>query len=112
MLAKNRRIKKELFQTIFQKGSHFQSSCLALKTIPKLCPKSSFAFIVSAGMIKKAVARNKLKRRARAIIFKTLSSLKEGHCVVFIFKKGSQNLSFKEMESEMVGLLRKAKLLH
>lgn len=69
------------------------------------------AFIVSSAVSKKAVIRNLLKRRARAIILKYLKYFIAPIFIIFIFKKSSLSLSFNELEKEIVSGLKKAGIL-
>ncbi|MHA1747421.1 MAG: ribonuclease P protein component [Promethearchaeota archaeon] len=111
MLNKNRRINKALFKKIFKKGRRFQSLNLSLAALYVPGIKSAFAFVVPERAVKKAVARNKLKRRARAIIYKNQPLLQEEIASVFFFKKGAEKLSFQILEKEMVRLLERAGIL-
>jgi ribonuclease P protein component len=60
--------------------------------------------------IGKAVVRNKVKRRMRAITALYVKSLLGCQCV-FIAKKGIENLSYDELHAEMKRLYKKAGLI-
>lgn len=60
-------------------------------------------FVVSKSVFKKAVERNLLKRRARAIT----QSFKPKKTLTFFFKKGVKDLSYKALKEEMINLLSK-----
>jgi ribonuclease P protein component len=62
-------------------------------------------FVVSKGVLKKAVDRNLLKRRARAIA----RDYKPKKTLTFFFKKGVKDLSYKSLKEEMKLLLSKVK---
>jgi ribonuclease P protein component len=72
---------------------------------------SKFAFVVSRRVALKAVERNKLKRRARAVIRKMLPDIKPHFAGIFFLKKESAKLSFQELEQSARGVLRKARIL-
>ena len=114
MLPSSQRIHRRDFKDIFKKGRFWQSSNLSLVTLKKEDPtlnKSKFAFSASKNVAKKAVARNKLRRRGYSAIRNLMTRVKPSFLAVFIFKKGSDGLSFKEIEKEVVFLLQKSRLL-
>lgn len=84
---------------------------LSLKITKGEEESARFAFVVSAKTAKNAVDRNKLKRRARYIAAKLLPSFKRGIAVIFFFKKGSEKLSFKDLEKEVADICKKAGIL-
>ena len=111
MLPKIQRVKKELFPIIFKKGRGWRLDFFSLSIFPLAGQKSSFAFIVSNKMAKKAVLRNKIKRRMRAVIAKHLSEIKEGYAAVFVLKSPPGHAAFKDIEDNICQLLKKAKIL-
>ncbi len=113
MLPAQRRINKSLFDQIIKRGSFVQTPLLSLSFLPSPLAAigSRLAIVVSTKMLKKAVDRNKLKRRGRHAIYKNLQRLKDGFLGVFFFKKGMSGLSFKELEETMLKLLQQANLL-
>ncbi|MCX6713963.1 MAG: ribonuclease P protein component [Candidatus Vogelbacteria bacterium] len=118
MLPKNRRINKQYFAEILPKSRSFGSKNFTLKVSPLkpdnkliLDNKSRFAFVVSGKMFKKAVDRNLIKRRFRAIIAKNLVEIKDGYFLIFISQKTVLSLKFKDLEQEVTFLLRKNKFL-
>ncbi|NOY35507.1 MAG: ribonuclease P protein component [bacterium] len=111
MLPKKHRINKEMFKKVFPSGRSVHSGLISLKITKGEEENARFAFVVSAKTAKKAVDRNKLKRRARHIAAKLLPSFKRGVTVIFFFKKGSEKLDFKELEKEMANICKKAGIL-
>jgi ribonuclease P protein component len=101
MLPKKHRINKKIFEEILKKGKIFSSDCLYIKTLPISEKHSIFAFVVSSKVAKKAVERNKLKRRARHIIKKMLPKIEKGLGVIIFFKKGVEKMTFSELEKEI-----------
>lgn len=65
-----------------------------------------FAFVVSARLSKKAVVRNKIKRRLIEGIRELLPEIKNGD-YLFYAKKGALNKSFREIASELRRFLAK-----
>ncbi len=111
MLARKHRINKSLFKEILAKGKNYNSDLISLKTAPCAGSNPLFGFVVSKKTAKKAVTRNKLKRRGRYIVKKYLSSFKKGAANIIFFKKGSETLKFSELEEKMLELFKKAKIL-
>ena len=108
MLSKTNRIPRSLFKDALL-GSRFLASpffTLRYKTTTK--PEKRFSFVVSKEVSKKAVERNLIRRRGYSIINTNLKNIKSGINCAFRTKKGVIKLSFKELEGEVVGLLKKA----
>ena len=114
MLPKPGRINKNLFDLVMKEGSSVYSPILSLHSIswPQDEPmKSLFAFVVPVKFIKTAVSRNKLKRRGRQIVSKSLTKIKKSYLGIFFFKPEALTLAFKNLEEEMLKLLNRAGLL-
>jgi ribonuclease P protein component len=111
MLPRKYRINRQLFKEIFAKGKSFHSDLIFLKIADLADKNSCFTFVVPIKTVKKAVRRNKIKRRARAIIYKNLSLFKNGVGAIFFFKKGSEKLNFSELEKEIITISQKSKIL-
>ncbi len=107
MLSEERRLSKELIKKTLRGGKSAHGQNVSLKYFAAPPKLSAFAFIISAKKIKSAVFRNKLKRRGRAIIFKILPRLKEGHSILFFFKEKSYKMKFSELETEIKKLLQR-----
>lgn len=75
-------------------------------TVP-LC----YAMVVSGKVASRAIDRNRLKRRGRAILQKLKPRLLQGSMGAFFFKKPALAKSFALLESDMTQLLVKAGLL-
>ncbi len=101
MLAKKHRINKEIFEKIIKRGKIFSSDHFYVKTLPLPGKNSVFTFVVSSKVSKKAVERNKIKRRARHIIKKMMPKVENGLGMIFFFKKGAEKMVFSELEKEI-----------
>jgi len=110
MLPKKYRIDKKLFKEVLLRGKSYHLESLSLKTFSWAGKNPLFAFVVSKKTAKKAVARNKLKRRGRYIARKNLDSFKKETANIIFFKKGSETLKFSELEEKMIELFRKTKI--
>jgi len=112
MLSKKNKIKRAYFPSNSKKGIVFQSvyASLSLQKQTKE-PLIKFSFVVSSKVSKKAVLRNKLKRRGYYVIKKFLPSIKPGYFVVFFLKKDIVGIPFVDFEKQILFLLNKAKLI-
>lgn len=68
-------------------------------------------FIIPGKIIKKAVSRNKIRRRAREILRKKEGQIKIGNDLTFIFKKGAEEQAYDKLEKEISGALEKKGLI-
>lgn len=71
-------------------------------------PSSEAKLVISVSkkVAKKAVTRNKIKRRVRAVFRNIISRLKTGTYLI-VAKIGSENIKGKELENELLKLLAK-----
>ena len=112
MLTKINRLKKEKdFEKIFKKGKSFKNGFLILKIVSNDLEESRFGFIVSQKVSKKAVLRNKVKRRLRDIIQKNIVKIKKGVDIVLIVLPGLEKKSFLETKETLDTLLKKTGLV-
>lgn len=72
---------------------------------------SRFAVITSSSFSKKAVLRNKTKRRIKAVILKKINLFSDGLAVFIYPQKKVLDLAFKEIEKELFSLFEKAKIV-
>ena len=107
-LPKKRRLKRPFVEKALKQGKRISSRYLSLVYFENSSCLSSFAFIVPSAVSKKAVLRNRLKRRARAIVRGLLERIKEGYGVVIFFKKGSEQIKFSQIKEEIEFLFKKA----
>lgn len=111
MLPSKHRITKKSFKDVLSRGKTFHSDYIYVKIAPISADPSIFTCVVSLKVSKKAVERNKLKRRARYIIRKVMPEIKKAQGIIVFFRKGSEKLNFQELEREIIGIFKKAKIL-
>jgi len=110
MLPKRNKLKKKKdFETTFKHGKGFRQGFLYLKIIKNNLDTSRFGFVISKKFSKKAVIRNKTKRRLSEIIKTKLSEIKKGMDVIIVVMPGAEN-DFQELEQITDKLFKKAKL--
>jgi len=113
MLSKiNRLTKKKDFEKVFREGEKFIVDCILLKKIKNNFCFSRFGFIVSTKVSKKAVLRNKVRRRLRNIVSKKLEKIQKGIDVVLVALSGSENKTFQELEQVLEEVFQKAKIIN
>ena len=111
MLPRKRRLKKEFIEKVLKQGRFIAGRNISLKYFCIPGQASAFGFVVSSKIAKSAVVRNKLKRRGRAIVSKFIPFIGEGNLALVFFNEGGMKLKFKDLESEMAGLFKRAGIL-
>lgn len=111
MLPKENRLKrKKDIENVWKHGKSQRFNSLLLKAVKNNLAKTRFAFIVSVKVAKKAVKRNKLKRRLREIIRKKLPQIKPGFDVIISALVGLTEKNFQQLEEIVDKLLEKTAL--
>ena len=109
--AKNRLTKEGDFKRVYTSGRSFFSSSIRLKTLPNHLAVSRAAVVVSTKVSKKATKRNKLKRQLREIIRLNFKKLNSGHDIVVSVQPQALKIDFEQLEKDLLGLLKKARIL-
>ncbi len=108
MLAKQNRIrKKKDFDFVFKKGASLKGSFFLTKIAKNKLGISRFGFIVSGKVSKKAVERNKIKRRASESVRRNFERIRNGLDVVFIALPKARTADYKDIEGDILNLLKK-----
>jgi len=111
MLIKEKRIKKRKeFEVIFKDSKSLRDNLFILKVAKNNLQISRFGFIVSQKVSKKAVVRNKVRRRLVATIKATEKNIKEGNDIVFIALSGIEKKEFSEIKRAVNNALIKARV--
>lgn len=110
MLAKPNRLKNRVEIASVARARGFKDDFLTLKMQKNNSPDSRFAFVISSKSLKKATARNLVKRRAREIIRKNLSNIEHGYDILFIFSSNAAKLDYLELEKELITAMRAQKI--
>jgi ribonuclease P protein component len=102
VLSKENRLKnKKDFDNVFKKGRRVKGDFLFLKILENNLDASRFAFVVGLKISKKAVIRNKIKRRLRYIVREKFSDIRKGIDVMIITLPGIENQDFKTMKNSL-----------
>ena len=106
----NRLLQEKDFKRVSREGRYFRGNQLALKKARSVLAFSRFAFVISAKVSKKAVIRNKIRRRLREILRPQLNQVKPGFDVMVLVSPFAKDFDFKELKDSLNSLLKKAGL--
>lgn len=107
---KNRLKKKKEIKRVFQEGKRYKEDFLVLKLTRNNFDVSRFVFIISQKVAKKAVLRNKIKRRLGESVRNKLFEIKIGFDAAIIVQPGFEDKNFQDIEKNVESLFKKAKL--
>ncbi len=112
MLSRENRLKKKKdFQEVFKKGRGIKEDFLFLKASRNETKISRFGIIVTKKASKKAVIRNKIKRKIGEAVRKNMPQIKKGWDGIFIVSQSLGQEELVKIEKVTMRLLRKTKLL-
>lgn len=112
MLSKEYRLSdKKDIEWVFKKGYSCSHQYIRLKMARNRKKNPRFAFVVSNAVSKRAVIRNKIRRRMRAIIFQNLSKIKENFDVTIMASPQALHKNYKEIQQTLQELLLKSRLI-
>ena len=107
---KNRLSKKKDFDKVFKKGKSSFDGLLGVKMLKNEQEFTRFGIIVSSKVSKKAVIRNKIKRRIRNIIAKNYNSGADAKNVVIISLPKILGKKYNEIEKSLGAHFKKLKI--
>jgi ribonuclease P protein component len=111
MLARiNRLVKTKDIERTFKRGRSFFGKNLGVKIASNELKVNRFTIVISTKVSKKAVVRNKIKRRLRDILRLESSYFKTGHDLIIITLPTVVEMTQLELKSEIVKTLQRAKL--
>lgn len=112
MLPKLNRLKKKKdFKKVFKSGKGVNLNFIVLKFNKNGLKNSRFGFIVSSKVSKKAVVRNKIKRRLRESVKRKIDDVKGGLDIVLITFPALKNKDFQEIDKIVEKLFKRAGIL-
>lgn len=106
MLKKKQRLSRSDFSQLLRKGKRFHDTYLTLVSLVSTSTKCGL--VVSKKTAKKAVERNLLRRRVYSVLGDNLSKIENRHIAV-LTKKNITDLSFPELEKELLHALDELK---
>ncbi|PIP33761.1 ribonuclease P protein component [Candidatus Falkowbacteria bacterium CG_4_10_14_0_2_um_filter_48_10] len=111
MLPKIARIrKKKAHEAIYQHGQRVSGRFLRIIILANNLSFNRFGFVVGAKISKKAVMRNKIKRRLRALVAEKNSSWLQGYDFLFLAFPASQDQKSQALSQDLTVLLRRLKI--
>jgi ribonuclease P protein component len=112
MLPQENRLKrKKEFEAVFKGGRIVRGNNFFLKFLANGTDKTKVGFVVSKKISKKAVERNKVKRRLREAIRLKKKEIKQGFSIIIMTTPSIKGLTFKEIQKEADILLEKGGLV-
>lgn len=109
MLPNIYRLRQEKdIKALFARGKSVFDIVLGIKFKRNNFSHSRFAVVVGSKISKRAVVRNLIKRRLRAVLEKHLEDFRPGFDVIILVKEGVTKRAFVDLESELLGLLERA----
>jgi ribonuclease P protein component len=109
--AANRLKDRADFTIVRERGRRWRSDLLILNAMQRTPDgPSRFGFVVSR-RIGKAVVRNRVKRRLRAVMRRRIAEMARGYDVIFIARPGAGEASYADLADAVLVLLRLARLI-
>ncbi|MFH1423419.1 MAG: ribonuclease P protein component [Candidatus Nealsonbacteria bacterium] len=108
----NRLKKKKDFEYVFKQGRGLKEGFLSLKFARNSLGLTRFGFVVGQKVSRKAVVRNKVKRRLREIAKSSLGDIKKGFDVVIIVSKGAERGTKEDTAAIFNYLFKTGRLLN
>jgi len=113
MLSREYKLKKDNdFKKVFEKGKSYRDDFIKIRFLKNGLEITRFGIVVSSKISKKAVARNRIKRRLEEIIHSRLDQVKSGFDIVILFEPKVVDKNYKQIEEAFVNLVEKAKLIN
>jgi len=101
-LAKKYRLKKRKdFEAVKKKGKLISGPLFSLLVLKEKSTESKFAFIVSKKIDKRAVVRNKIRRRLAEAVRQILPKISANLKVVFLAKPNLKEAKFEDIIREL-----------
>ena len=94
------------FRVLFRLGHRRETNLFRLTALPNHLPYSRFAFIAPKTVDKRAVARNRLRRRCREWTRAHFSSPTHGMDIAIFFKQEAGRATKKEFYHSLTDLFR------
>ncbi|MEA2064727.1 MAG: ribonuclease P protein component [Patescibacteria group bacterium] len=112
MLAKKYCLKgKANFEKVFKQGSKCFIELFGIRMLKNNLGYSRFGIIISSKISKKAVVRNKIKRRISEIFRLNLKNFRSGFDVIIICRKPILEVTYQDIEKEILSSTKKLRLM-
>ena len=112
MLPRKYKLKKDNdFKRIFNNGKYGQEGFIKIKSLENDLEISRFSFIVGLKVSKKAVLRNKIKRRLEEVVHSVFQQIESGFDIIVFIDKIILEKKYTEIEENLINLLKKSKII-
>jgi len=112
MLPRKYKLKKDNdFKKVFKQGKNYQQEFIKIRVLKNNSAYSRFGLIIGLKISKKAVERNRIKRRLEEIVRLKLKQIKPGFDIVVLVNPEIIERNYQEIEKTLISLLKKAKLV-
>lgn len=112
MLLRKYKLKKDNdFKKVFKDGIYKQNGFIKIKFLKNNLDISRFSFIVGLKISKKAIQRNKIKRRLEEIIRLNFKKIITGFDIIILVEKEIIEKEHIEIEEKLIDLLKKSKII-
>lgn len=98
------------FKKVYKKGKNYWNRNLILYIMENDLNHTRIGFSVTK-KIGNSVVRNKTRRRLKEICRQNLNNIREGYDIIFIPKKNVVDITYGDLKSAMLHILRKSNLL-
>ena len=102
--------KKSDFEKVAKLGQPFFSQELGFKLAKNSLKYNRYGVVVNLKVDKRAVARNKIRRRIREIIKLNNPNLKQDYDIMILTRESVKKLSYAEINKKLFYFFRKANL--
>jgi len=107
----NRLVLKKDFDRVWKQGRAFFVPAIGVKVVRNGLAVSRFGFVVATTISKRAVDRNRIKRRWRGFIARELANIPAGLDITIMARPPIMQLTRKESEQVLIDVLRRARIL-
>ena len=112
MLASANRLKTGRdIARVMTRGRYVSEGLVVVRHAPSRQAGSRAVVVVSKKVAKRAVVRNRIRRRVAAVLATKFATVAEGYDIVITVRSDISDLTAAELEGQLVGALRKATLM-
>ena len=112
MLSREYKLKRDNdFKRVFKEGRYYRFNFIGIKFLKNNLKFNRFAFVVGLKISKKAVLRNKIRRQLEEIIRLNFDQVKISFDIIVLVEHGIVDKNYREIEKELINLLKKIKLI-